>query len=732
MVRIPKLGTGQQISTDVPSIPSRGLESAGIVGRSTQQLGETISQVGHFAAQLNAKRRQAETESYTNTAFNELRRTTISNKLQTKKEMSGTGYYGYADQNDEFNKKQIDKILDNAPNEEAKQFIKLKANTFLTNQKIDNSAEENSYRSAFFYNNFQQDRDKNLDFLSDNPDLDTAMDIFLDDESSIKAGSEKNIFWSQEDALKLKKNQGAIAKTTLDGMIRTGGTMLLEAKEFLDGKRPEYEQLKDSMTSHELLSYKRQVERGLKLAEQEVKIDMIFKGKNLANQAALEFTEKGYVSQKTKEALDQSIAVLGNSKDPKLKNIGSILSNNKKSLEYQEEFKSMDSDFIINSGNPVTITDKSSPEEFTQYRLYEKAKADILQKRAKNPGGTYKSDNPRIAEGSKEFFEGQKELGYSNPQYLSNSTMEAETNNLLNAPEQGRVIALQQFLNKENRGVNHLRQMYNKDNKLAPFVLASHMTNPNVQNLLLISSDEAKSSLDKAGISTSIKNAKLKEINEKFDTLRRGFNGADMSDKLYSSLKQAALISYSKQMNLPGNDETKAMEIATNEILNEYVVIENNNKAAPVLIPKKNLPDNFNSRDASRFFTGITDPFRIEATSKMLGVTAKNNRSPDMTDEEFMDYVMTNNLMPILSDDGESYMLGYVNRQSRVQPLLNANGIVRIPIENINAVDPTYGDFIVSKDVKDKEKIKLERLRKIPFSYGASSSSTLTPHTGVQ
>jgi len=701
MVQIPKLGTQARISPEVSRGIGPDISRAGAPGRSIQRLGQSIEQLGGFAATLAAKRQKAEDDHYMNTSLNNLQMETTKFNNETSIGMEGTDYKGFAQTVDSNFDEQANRILENAPNDNVKEKLRLQLNSLKTKNFLNNDAFENKKRSQFYISDQIRQNDQQNDFLYSNPDLATAQSMYDDNIVAIESGT--GVFYSAEQTQALKNSQSSLAKSTLDGMLTTGGGALLEGKAFLNGDRnDEYKDLFNSLSPAEKRTYSARFDRALKQQQNDFKIKTIKNANNLVALAQKEALENGgHIRTETARQMEATSEALVQFKG---EDNAIIAANNLENVKTQIEFAQDIKDLSLTEIAGLDLTVKTgdlaeAPGDLRAANAKRNAVKKLLNLIKEDPGKAILSSRPNLVPGTEDFLNEQISRGYPDPQYLPNKTALQEASLLLNSPNS--LEALNNFINRYPENSDKiLAQMQKRNKGLSNFVLATHFENPNLKAVMLDTQMKEKlqrfADVEYGGSVSNLKKAHRPEIVSKLSDLEKGF--AEDSE-IFNALTDR-LVLVSAGLENAGQSRSDAVEHATNMVLRDYRVAKASDVDRPIVLPANKYTAR-HVKDISNAMQAFTEPMNRDFLINTMGINAQKNLS-NMDNEEFLDSVMESARM-VLNDKGDAMRIMYTNDLGFYQYLGNDVMMtdrgprpvpVEIPLDELRNTNAKYGLLI--------------------------------------
>jgi len=243
MAKIPTLRT-TRVSTEVGRTPTGSIASAGLVEQAGAKLAGQVAELGF---KILEKRKKAATDNFVNSSLTDLKRSQVDAKKEANTFFSGSDYEGYAADIDSSIQERIETALETAPNDDARQLFKLRANSLQTQSFLSNTGFENASRAQFYLNKHDENRETMQKVHFDSGDFDSLQKDLDDNEIEIKQSFD--LFGEQGVRQRLDNN---FKNTTslLDGILsRKDLSELQTGQDFINGENPDYSRALNGLPS---------------------------------------------------------------------------------------------------------------------------------------------------------------------------------------------------------------------------------------------------------------------------------------------------------------------------------------------------------------------------------------------------------------------------------------------------------------------------------------------------
>lgn len=256
MAKLPLLSDQASISTDVPQMPTRSIESAGMVEKASAQ---TFGIISNISSTLAAKRFESQVKNDVNVAENRIKKAIIEDQKTLDMKYAETDHVGYTDEAVSLFKEKKEALLSEAGSSKAREILNRNFNDMETSVFASSNAKENMRRSKFYRDKDISMIGEDANFIYKNPNPSTAADFIT---STLKRiDSNASLYYpDQKDSLK-RQTKKKLAESFYGGLTTKNNRGTLEtALTILNGNDPSSSIINDGMSEQAKQAYRINIE----------------------------------------------------------------------------------------------------------------------------------------------------------------------------------------------------------------------------------------------------------------------------------------------------------------------------------------------------------------------------------------------------------------------------------------------------------------------------------------
>jgi len=668
MAKIPRSVFKGRISTDVPRPAATNVATAGAAFAGFKEVGQGIAQLGQGLGQLQQRREKAASDSYLSTVQAEFDRDNGVSIREDQNFFSGSSFEGYAEARQEFLTGHRDFAIENAPNDLAKERITQYFNRVQGTALFKDTGFEKKAGTNFYLKQDSSNRKLRGETLFEFPSLEGAAQA----KAELDTNSANSELYDPAEILdEIIKNKQVI-EDNLEGMLRSGGTVLAEGNDFING-RTKFNGMLKELSPQDREKYKKRFEAAAK-SEQNKLINnfQLQSGDLIAQVNAMKGT-----TPTTKAALNSMINIFENLKsiavdastEQRINNNLIALKTTKSLAEVGETFKKrslndIKDDIVKLDASGSKIKTREAAEVLISTLKYangyvEAAKEDSAELQL--------LEDPLLKEGTQELFDAQVARNMPNPRYYKEATDGNIVGTFKTSPDLTKEV--RDFLSTGDIKAKKawLRQKGNIDSFMANISLAADFTDKISQSVFL--------------------GAKAKDVNEQF---KNHPSSTDTTDSSFTKvLDEDFSIAFSGERQGPF---LKAMNEATTKYTKMLMMRGQTLQDAADQAKKDLIDKNYTLLDVPRAGASSGSPQKIPLTGKFRSFENANR-----IDGFLKAYA------PLLDRNARVLLRRDVNQFAETKILIDQIGIKKEPNTFLNSRyknDEEYVDSILNQEAR--------------------------------